>query len=189
MTGLFLPLCRHYCPHAYLSLGWKVGPIGPEQTYTAYDITEMASIVAEYGLPGSSVVFAASLRMSERALGDVASILTRVPGSQLLLWTGFGEAPVRSELHERALDKMHVLGVGERVGFDIAVTHGMLGCAASDAIDCTYAAARRVAPRAAPRAISAPSAVSRSFVWSRWSRYICCGQLCCGAPVAAPFGR
>ena len=38
---LFLPLCRRYCPHAYLSLGWRVGPIGPEEAYTPHDVSEL----------------------------------------------------------------------------------------------------------------------------------------------------
>jgi len=152
---LFLPLCRRYCPHAFLSLGWRVGPIGPEEAYTAADVLAMAELCREYALPGASVVFAASLRMSERALTEVVSILTHVPESQLLFWTGFGEAPVRRELHVRALEACSSLGVSSRVGYDISVVQSVLGGATSDAIDCT-------------------------FFWSRWARYLFCGQICCG---------
>lgn len=80
---LFLPLCRRYCPQAYMSLGWRVGPIGPEEAYAAHDISAMEKLVHDFSLSGSSLVFAASLRMSERALELVASILTRVPDSQV----------------------------------------------------------------------------------------------------------
>ena len=40
----FIPLCRRLCPHAVLSLGWSVGPIGPEQVYTEADIAEMLKV-------------------------------------------------------------------------------------------------------------------------------------------------
>jgi len=152
----FLPLCRRYCPHAFLSLGWRVGPIGPEEAYSQSDIAAMAKVCGDYSLDGGTLVFAASLRLSERALPVVASVLTLVPGSQLLLWTGFGEAPVRSELHERVSKQLDELEVGPRVGFDISVAQSVLGSATSDAIDCT-------------------------FFWSRWTRYIFCGDLCCGS--------
>ena len=43
--------------------------------YTAYDIDGMVRLCEEHAIPGSSLVFAASLRMSERALDQVAAIL------------------------------------------------------------------------------------------------------------------
>lgn len=157
---LFLPLCLRYCPHAFLSLGWRVGAIGPEEAYSQHDVDEMASLCAEYALDGASLVFAVSLRIAERSLTELAALLARIPQSQLLLWTGTGEAPVRRELHTRALSALRERGVADRVGFDIAVAHSILGSATSDAIDCT-------------------------FFTSRWMRYFCCGQLCCGGAAAS----
>jgi len=69
---LFLPLCRRYCPHALLSLGWRVGPIGPEEAYTPHDVAAMVSLCQEFALPGSALVFAASLRLAERSLTQVS---------------------------------------------------------------------------------------------------------------------
>jgi hypothetical protein len=40
----FLPLCRRLCPQAVLSLGWTVGPLGPEEAYTEADILDMTRL-------------------------------------------------------------------------------------------------------------------------------------------------
>jgi len=148
----FVSLSRRYCPHAVLSLGWCVGPIGPEERYTHYDMEEMTKLCHMHGLPGSAITFAVSLRLAERALADVASILKLVPESQLLLWTGTGEAPVRPGVYARAQSTLARLGVSERVGFDVAIAKTCLQSGQAEAVDCT-------------------------FWWSRWTRYFCCGQL------------
>lgn len=116
----FVPLCRKWCPFAYLSLGWRVWAIGPEEAYSEHDTLEMARVVGEYGLPGSSVVFAASLRLAERACPAISSLLKQVPDSQMLLWTGYGEAPVPAALRARVQRQLSSMGVGERFGFDAA---------------------------------------------------------------------
>ena len=61
----FVPLCRSMCPHAALSLGWRLGILGPEQAYSDGDATEMARQCREYKLEGESLVFAASVRYFE----------------------------------------------------------------------------------------------------------------------------
>ena len=43
----FIPLCRRFCPHAVLSLGWRVGAFGPEEAYTMHDISEMGEAAPE----------------------------------------------------------------------------------------------------------------------------------------------
>lgn len=151
-ASLFIPLWRRYCPQAFLSLGWCVGPIGPEQSYSAQDVTEMASICAEYSLAGETVVFAVSVRLAERALMDVASILQRVPDSQLLLWTGTGEASIKPTMLDRVQAELKGLGFAHRVGYDVAIARTALESGTAGVIDC-------------------------SFFWSRWTRFLCCGQL------------
>jgi len=147
----FIPLCRQYCPYAVLSLGWSVGPLGAEERYSLHDMEEMARVCYEHGLPGTCVTFAASMRYAERGLTDVAEILKLVPKSQLLLWTGFGEAPVRPGIFFLVQSKLATLGVSERVGFDVAVAKSCFESSQAEAVDCT-------------------------FFWSRWARYFCCGQ-------------
>lgn len=57
--------------------------------------------------------------------------------SQLLFWTGFGEAPVRREMHRRVVDKLAAMSLIERTGFDVAIAQSVIGGATHDAIDCT----------------------------------------------------
>jgi hypothetical protein len=98
---IFLPLCRSLCPHAVLSLGWCVGPIGPEEAYTEHDVSEMRRLCEQYEIPGSAVVFASSLRLAERAVPLMGRLLAQVADAQLLLWTGTGELPVRPSMHTK----------------------------------------------------------------------------------------
>ena len=144
----FLPLCRRLCPHAVLSLGWTVAPLGPEEAYGEDDIAGMHRLCQEYNVPGSSVVFAASLRFSERCVALFGQLLTNVPDSQLLLWTGTGELPVHPSTHTKFSTAMSNLGYGERVGFDVQLASSCCQVSVSRAVDCT-------------------------FFWSRWSRWLC----------------
>ena len=106
----FLPLCRRLCPQAVLSLGWTVGPLGPEEVYTEHDIHQMARTCQEFDVPGASVVFAASLRFSERCVPLFAQLLASIPDAQLLFWTGTGELPVHPSTHSRVAGSLANLG-------------------------------------------------------------------------------
>lgn len=98
---VFVPLCRRLCPHAVLSLGWCVAPLGPEYVYTENDVNEMARACFDYAIPGGSVVFAASIRFAERNAALMGQLLERVAEAQLLLWTGTGELPIQVAMHAR----------------------------------------------------------------------------------------
>lgn len=98
----------------------------------------------------------------------MGELLSYVADSQLLLWTGTGELPVRPEILRRIQEEFSVLGFGERVGYDAQVARTCCHSAGSHAIDCT-------------------------FFWSRWSRWLFCRPLtCCCAPLpalGAAYGR
>jgi len=144
----FVALCRRVCPHAVLSLGWSVGPLGPEQVYTQGDIAEMLRVCQDHHLPGSSVVFSASVRFAERNVPLLCQLLEQLPESQLLYWTGTGEMPIPQALQASIHMLMAERGLGERVGYDVQLAHSNVEHAASALIDCT-------------------------FVFSRWSRWAC----------------
>uniref|UniRef100_A0A7S2NJM5 Menorin-like domain-containing protein n=1 Tax=Haptolina brevifila TaxID=156173 RepID=A0A7S2NJM5_9EUKA len=145
----FVPLCRQLCPHAVLSLGWCVGPLGPEQVYAEHDVREMLRVCTEHGLPSSAVVFAASLRFSERNPEIMGRLLERLPDAQLLYWSGTGEPPVQPSSQASVHQVMVSKGVSERVGYDLAVANSLQQTCAASVVDCT-------------------------FFWSRWSRWLCC---------------
>jgi hypothetical protein len=163
----FLPLCRKLCPHAYLSLGWRVGPIGPEEVYSPHDMQEMQRVLQEHRIPGSAVVFAASLRLSERTIKLHGELLSAVPDSQLLIWTGTGEPPITASTQARIHLELARMGHAERVGFDVQIARSCSELAGASAIDCT-------------------------FFWSRFCRTsVCC---CCAAygydmPHGMPYMR
>jgi len=144
----FLPLCRRLCPQANLSLGWCVHPIGPEESYSELDVYNMTRLCQKYDLPGASIVFAASLRFSERCVPLLGRLLANVGESQLLLWTGTGEPPAAPSAHARISSQLASLGFGERVGYDVQLARSCCQLSGSRAIDCT-------------------------FWWSRWSRWMC----------------
>ena len=157
-ASTFLPLCRKLCPHAVLSLGWCVGPIGPEEAYNEYDVTDMQRLCQEHEIPGSAIVFAASLRFTERCVPLFGRLLANVPESQLLLWTGTGEVPVHPSTHSRVAAQLATLGFAERVGSDVQIARSCCQVSSSRAVDCT-------------------------FFWSRWSRWLC-GCASIGASAA-----
>ena len=74
----FVPLCRRVCPNAALSLGWRLGILGPEQAYSEADCSEMARVCREYKLEGDSLVFAASIRYFEIDPGPLIDLLKQV---------------------------------------------------------------------------------------------------------------
>ena len=146
---VFVPLCRRLCPHAVLSLGWCVAPLGPEQTYSEQDVSEMLRACDEHSIPGSSVVFAASIRFVERNTALMGTLLERLADAQLLLWTGTGELPIQPEMQARIHMTLAAKGLTERIGYDVAIAQSSFQQCAAHAIDCT-------------------------FVWSRWTRWLCC---------------
>ena len=152
----FLPLCRRYCPHAVLSLGWRVGPLGPEETYSPHDLLEMERVLNEFNIPGAAVVFASSVRLSERCIPALGGLLQRVPEAQLLLWTGTGELPILEGTKHRIQRQLSEMGHGARIGFDAQVAKTCIETSGAGAIDC-------------------------SFYWSRFfrTRLLCC---CAAAP-------
>ena len=149
----FVPLCRRLCPHATLSLGWRTAAIGPEEAYTQRDADAMAKLCSDHALPGSAVVFAAAVRFAECALPPLIGLLQGVPGSQMLLWTGTGEPPIRLASKVRVLAAFAAAGLSDAVGFDVQLADSSLRAAQAVLIDCT-------------------------FFWSRWLRFFP-GFVCC----------
>ena len=152
----FLPLCRKICPHAVLSLGWKVGPLGPDEAYSEADVHEMYRVLKEYGIPGSSVVFAASFRLSERCLPAIGRLLTRVPDAQLLLWTGTGELAIQASTQAKVHMELARMGHSERIGFDVQIAR-----------TCSEATGARC--------------IDQTFFWSKFCRT---SFFCCCAPAS-----
>ena len=66
-ASTFLPLCRRICPFALLSLGWRLSPIGPEESYTERDAALMERLCLDHAVSGDRVVFAAAVRFAEQA--------------------------------------------------------------------------------------------------------------------------
>ena len=126
----------------------QVGPLGPEEAYMEQDINDMVRLCHEYNVPGSAIIFAASLRFSERCVPLFVSLLNGVADGQLLFWTGTGELPVHPSTHARVSSNLSNLGFGERIGYDVQIARTCLTQSGSRAIDCT-------------------------FFWSRWSRWLC----------------
>uniref|UniRef100_A0A7S3RFS5 Menorin-like domain-containing protein n=2 Tax=Emiliania huxleyi TaxID=2903 RepID=A0A7S3RFS5_EMIHU len=145
----FLPLCRQHCPWALLSLGWAVRPLGPDEAYTAEDVHAMEELCARHSLPGEQVVFSASFRFAEQDLDEVAYLLRRVPGAQLLLWTGTGEVPILDSSLSLMRDTLQEAGVGDRCGFDVALAATASQRAQARVVDCSFWLSRvvRVMPR------------------------------------------
>mmetsp|Transcript_76086 Transcript_76086/g.126815 ORF Transcript_76086/g.126815 Transcript_76086/m.126815 type:complete len:330 (-) Transcript_76086:174-1163(-) len=146
---LFVPLCQRLCPFAQLSLGWRVSPIGPEEAYTPDDALEMERVCSEYGIGGSEVVFCAAVRLAEMGLAPLMTLLRRMPDSQLLLWTGTGEAPVRERTLKHIRSALAAAGLLQRVGFDVMLART---CAQHAQAHC----------------------IDSAFFCSRWGRWLCC---------------
>ena len=113
--------------------------------------------------PGSMVVFASALRLAERCVRLQGELLSAVPDSQLLLWTGTGELPIAASTQARIHLELARMGHAERVGFDVQIARSCSEIAGAGAIDCT-------------------------FFWSRFCRTsVCC---CCashGFPCPSPL--
>lgn len=98
-----------------LSLGWRVAQ-GPEG-YNLQDVSEMCR--ACEGYPSDRLVFATSARLAGLDTMPLLELLKRKPGSQLLIWTGTGEAPIRWCFHCDLAAQLQ--GVQHRVGYDCQI--------------------------------------------------------------------
>lgn len=152
----FVPLCRALCPEARLSLGWRVAAIGAEESYSTEDAEAMEQLVHEHSIDGADLVFAAAIRVAEMAPEPLISLMQRVPGSELLLWTGTREPPVHERSVETLRRHLEDAGLAQRVGFDVQLAQSYLQQAISRLVDF-------------------------SFFCSRWSRYACCASHSCKA--------
>ena len=97
-----------------LSLGWRVAA-GPEG-YDLQDVSEMCR--ACEGYPSDRLVFAASARLALDTM-PLLELLKRKAGSQLLIWTGTGEAPITWCLYRSLAAQLQA--VRDRVGYDCQV--------------------------------------------------------------------
>mmetsp|Transcript_15339 Transcript_15339/g.20146 ORF Transcript_15339/g.20146 Transcript_15339/m.20146 type:complete len:284 (-) Transcript_15339:389-1240(-) len=113
----FLSLCASVCPDAALSLGWKM-QLPTSVPYSTYHIEAMISALNKHTIRGSSVVFAMNARCAHLDLDPIKLLLHKVPGSQLLLWTGHGEPATSSRLQNFLRNRLP----SERTGFDIQIS-------------------------------------------------------------------
>ena len=157
----FVPLCRRMCPAAPLSLGWRLGILGPDDAYSDVDATQMIRMCREHGLEGEELVFAASVRYFEIDPSPLVRLLCEMPASHLLLWTGSGEMAIRMSTVRNARALLKQRGLLDRVGFDVLIATSCMQVGTAKGVDCT-------------------------FVSSRWLRLL---FGCAGGAVRAPIGR
>ncbi|CAE8650459.1 unnamed protein product [Polarella glacialis] len=118
----FLAAAAELCPGAHLSLGWKVNPVGWNDTYTEADCQAMAALCNKHLKEASGgIVFAVAARVAGRDPNALAGLLRSVPNSQLLLWTGTWEPPVSSGALQAIHDALSGVGVVGCCGFDCQV--------------------------------------------------------------------
>lgn len=112
----FVEAVLTHCPGVPLSLGWRVST-----GFESYSLEDMSSMLKVcQALPLHGVVFAASARLALRNPRPLIELLQRKPASQLLLWTGTGEAPISSQVLESLSQSF--AEVQGRVGYDCKVT-------------------------------------------------------------------
>jgi hypothetical protein len=89
----------HCTPVPVLSLGWRVG-LSPFDRYTQDDINCMLALLERTGLHrfDSQLVFAVWVRMVLRDPVPILSLLTRLSGAQLLVWSATGELPLSHQV-------------------------------------------------------------------------------------------
>jgi len=112
----------------YLSLGWKTHVAryyNTQGSYSADDVNSMIELINEYDLVSRSglIVFAVNFRImrEEESRESLRTALAKVANSQLLLWTGTGEPPVReADVMELKADFKN-RGFGDRIGFDVQI--------------------------------------------------------------------
>ena len=147
----FKSLFKHSFEHSiidklpFLSLGWSTHVariFNPSGHYTAADVKRMVEVIDQYELRTKShgFVFAVNARISMHpvSIDNLNNLLEEVEGSQLLIWTGTGEPPIR-EVDVEFL-KAEFSGVIERIGFDCAVsesfTEGFVAAVKVFGINC-----------------------------------------------------
>jgi len=101
------------------------------------------------------------LRFAELDASPIISLLRQLPDSQLILWTGTGEVPVRASTVDEMLCVLNDAGVADRTGFDVALASSMTHVAQSLAVDCTFWLSRTV------RAFCCTCGVVPDDIWSR----------------------
>ncbi len=75
----FVPLCRRMCPQASLSLGWRLGILGPQQAYSEADAMEMARACQDYKLDGEQLV----VGIDEQGIASTRSALDLLAAAQI----------------------------------------------------------------------------------------------------------
>jgi len=115
----FFEAAQRYCPGAHLSLGWKANPVGLE-SYTEADCKAMAELLRRHRQSAKGgIVFAVAARAASKNLDPLVALLSQVPGSQLLFWTGTWEPPILVATKGRLREAFAALGLGSRCGFDV----------------------------------------------------------------------
>ncbi|CAJ1343744.1 unnamed protein product, partial [Effrenium voratum] len=97
----FFAALKATCPGVPVSLGWRTAR-GFRDAYTAQDIAAMLDLCQ--GDVSGGTVFAISARLALRDPEPLLALLRLKPGSQLLLWTGAGEAPLPSWRFKRLMN-------------------------------------------------------------------------------------
>lgn len=121
-----LAAVKEFCPGINLSLGWTTR-IASGEVYSEEECKAMADVCKRQELtPGCSIVFPVAARASCNAEDYLASLLKHVPGSQLLIWTGASEPPLAKDMFYSLFGTFALLGVGDRISFDIQTTDSPL---------------------------------------------------------------
>lgn len=114
----FLAAAEEHCPGAHLSLGWKANPVTLE-AYNEADCRAMATLCRHHAK--QNVVFAVAARTAARNFEPLAALLSQVPGSQLLFWTGAWEPPLPRGTLWKLREELRKNGFDQRGGFDCRV--------------------------------------------------------------------
>ena len=113
-AAAFFAAVRQHCPGIALSLGWRVSRAFGD-AYTADDVQLMLQ-ACEGCAENQELVVAANARLALRDPAPLLDLLSLLPRSQLLLWTGAGEPPIPSWTRSQ-LGKCFAC-VEDRVGYD-----------------------------------------------------------------------
>jgi len=97
-ADLFIETCMRLYGKGVLSLGWKVDLGVSGAFYTEEHCEEMLLLVKKHGLQVKKLVFAVAARPCALNTTHLKGLLKKLPHSELLIWTGFGEPPVSAAL-------------------------------------------------------------------------------------------
>ena len=86
---------------------------------SCYSINFMLSYF--FFLPAQGVVLAVNARVLAKNCSSMETILNKIPGTQLLVWTGTGEPPISQRKIDYIKHYFDRNGLGDRVGFDCKV--------------------------------------------------------------------